>query len=188
MVQTNQWLPLITEILIEFIDIENKKRLKWVTLEGSAIGGIEANKENMLVGGTGKIHILDYQGNTTGNIKAKSKGTIWYISLLKNGNFCYSDFYNVFCIKPDGTPLCSYKSSELQNPQKITNDSHGNIYIIGYLSSNVHRLSSDGRFIDIILKKENGLDRPRALYFNRRYTKLFISNKDGKVISVFNAK
>lgn len=108
--------------------------------------------------------------------------------LIKNGNFCYSDFYNVFCVKADGTPLFSYKSSELQNPQKITSDSHGNIYIIGYLSSNVHRLSSDGGFIDIILKKENGLDRPRALYFNRRYTKLFLSKKDGKVISVFNSK
>jgi hypothetical protein len=51
---------------IEFIDIENKKLLKWVTLEGSAIGGIEVNKDNMFVGRTGKVYILDYQGNTTG--------------------------------------------------------------------------------------------------------------------------
>ncbi|CAG2206099.1 unnamed protein product [Mytilus edulis] len=43
-------------------------------------------------------------------------------------------------------------------------------------SNKLHRLSKDGKLIDILLKKEDGLNEPFAVAFNNNYTKLYIAN------------
>jgi hypothetical protein len=65
----------------------------------------------------------------------------------------------------------------------MATDSNGNILIVGSESCNIHRLRPNGTLIDIILKKEDGLDFPIAFCFGKDHTKLYVSNSDGTVIS-----
>jgi hypothetical protein len=43
----------------------------------------------------------------------------------------------------------SYNSPDLRGTQGVTTDNHDNVYIVGCLSNNIHRLRPHGTFIDI---------------------------------------
>jgi hypothetical protein len=43
-------------------------------------------------------------------------------------------------------------------------DQQGHVYISG--ADDIHRLSPDGTFRDIVLSKHDGVDRPRGITFN----------------------
>ena len=92
----------------------------------------------------------------------------------------------MYCIQPDGEEVFTYNSPDLRGAWGITTDNHDNVYIVGHDSNNIHRLRPDGTFIDIILKEEDNIDDPRTCCFNRNYRKLYVVNKFGRGISVFN--
>jgi hypothetical protein len=62
-----------------------------------------------------------------------------------------------YCIKPDGEEVFTYNSPDLRDTWGVTTDNHGNVYIVGRYSDNIHRLRPDGTFIDIILKEEHNI-------------------------------
>jgi hypothetical protein len=66
-------------------------------------------------------------------------------------------------------------------------DQHGHVYINGFESDGIHRLSPDGTFRDIVLSKHDGVDGTRGITFNKDFTKLFIINK-GKTVLVYSCK
>jgi streptogramin lyase len=66
----------------------------------------------------------------------------------------------LYCIKPDGGDVFTYNSPDLRGACGVTTDNHGNIYIAGCYSNNIHRLRTVGTFIDIILKKEHIIKYP----------------------------
>jgi hypothetical protein len=45
-------------------------------------------------------------------------------------------------------------------------DQQGHVYISGYDSDDIHRLSPDGTFRDLILSKHDGVDGPWVITFN----------------------
>jgi streptogramin lyase len=64
---------------------------------------------------------------------------------------------SLYCIKPDGEEVFTYSSPDLRGTMGVTTDNHGNVYIVGRYSNNIHRLRPDGTFIDIILKEEDNM-------------------------------
>jgi hypothetical protein len=64
-------------------------------------------------------------------------------------------------------------------------DQQGHAYICGRDSDDIHRLSPDGTFRDIVLSKHDGVDKPRSITFNNDFTKLFIINNGGKTVLVY---
>ena len=88
--------------------------------------------------------------------------------------------------KTDGEEVFTYRSPDLRDARGVTTDNHGNVYIVGSGSNNIHSLRTDGTFIDIILKKEDNIKAPVACCLSRNYRKLYVVNLDGGVISVFN--
>jgi hypothetical protein len=48
--------------------------------------------------------------------------------------------------------------------QGLAVDQQGHVYICGRDSHNIHRLSPDGTFRDIVLSKHDGVDRPRSIF------------------------
>ena len=172
---------------IQFIDIVRKKVYKEIKITGSQSGGVSASNTNIFVAGKGLIHVLDHQGHPVIKIETKAeKGNPFYITICNSGNICYSDSVSLYCITPDGDEVFTYSSPDLRNAWGVTTDNHGNVYIAGFNSKNIHRLRPDGTFIDIILKKEDNIDYPRTCCFNRTYRKLYVVNHLGAVISVFN--
>jgi hypothetical protein len=94
----------------------------------------------------------------------------------------------LYCIKPDGEEVFTYSSADLRGAWGVTTDNHGNIYIVGHCSNNIHRLRPGGTFVEIILKKEDNIISPESCYFSRNYRKLYVVNNFGRVISVFNVE
>ena len=66
-------------------------------------------------------------------------------------------------------------------------DQQGHVYMSGYHSNDIHRLSPDGTFRDIVLSKHDGVDIPWSITFNNDFTKLFIINR-GKTVLVYSCK
>jgi hypothetical protein len=63
-------------------------------------------------------------------------------------------------------------------------DRQGHVYISGRNSNDIHRLSPDGTFRDIILNKHDGVDWPYGITFSNDFTKLFIINDGGEAVLV----
>ena len=74
----------------------------------------------------------------------------------------------------------------LRVPSDICSDDYGHVYVSGQYSHSIHRLTVDGKIIDIPLSSQHGINYPVAMCFNRNYTKLYIANEWGKSVMVFN--
>lgn len=68
----------------------------------------------------------------------------------------------------------------------ICSDNNGHVYVSGQGSNNIHRLTQDGKVLDIPLDSRHGILKPVALCFNHNQTKLYITNQWGKSVSVFD--
>ena len=89
------------------------------------------------------------------------------------------------CINLDGHVIYRYDISGLLG---LAVDQQGHVYISGRHSHDIHRLSPDGTFRDIVLSKHDGVDEPRSITFNNDFTKLFIINNEGKTVLVYSCK
>ena len=67
-------------------------------------------------------------------------------------------------------------------PISLAAAANGNLYDTAWLSNNVHCFTPDGKPKGIMLKKENGLDKPYAIVFSKRSSKVFIVNCETKVV------
>lgn len=170
---------------IQFIDTNIRSVVRVEKVPLSNLGGIATTKEYIFVGSLGKINILDHNGYSMRTIKAHDERTPWFISVNRSGDIYYSNPLSFVCLKPDGKRVFSYQPLDIKTPRNMATDSNGNILIVGSESCNIHRLRPNGTLIDIILKKEDGLDFPIAFCFGKDHTKLYVSNSDGTVISVF---
>jgi hypothetical protein len=61
-------------------------------------------------------------------------------------------------------------------------DQQGHVYISGYYSNDIQRLSPDGTFRDIVLSKKDGVDGPLGITFNNEFSKLFIRGRNETVL------
>ena len=149
--------------------------------------------DNVYVGGydsnvKGRINILDSNGQHISTISSvNSVGTVLYIHNRDN-NIYYSNLYNVYCIKKDGSNVLTFSSPEFKVVYGIDTDRQGNVYVVGQDSNNILRLSTDGQNSDIIMKKEDGISQPITLCFSGDFKKLFVSNEGGKRVVVYNCE
>jgi hypothetical protein len=67
-------------------------------------------------------------------------------------------------------------------------DQQGHVYISGYKSYDIQRLSPDGTFRVIVISIQDGVDKPRSITFNNDFTKLFIINREGKTVLDYSCK
>jgi len=136
-------------------------------------------------GGT-RINILDSHGSHISSVSNSSR-SIFYIHHRVN-NIYYTDYSNVYCIKKDGSHLFTFSSPDLEGTLGIDTDRPGNVYVTGWMSNNIVRLSPDGQNSDIVLKPEDGINDPQTLCFSRDFKKLFVSNNNGNRVDVYNCE
>jgi hypothetical protein len=145
------------------------------------VGGYDSN-------GKGMINILDSNGRNISSVSGVSSiRTVYYIHHRDN-NIYYTDYHKVYCIKKDGSNVYTFSSPDLRGTHCIDTDRQGNVYVVGWVSNNILRLSPDGQNSDIIMKKEDGISEPRTLCFSRDFKKLFVSNRGGKRVVVYNCE
>ncbi|CAG2226880.1 unnamed protein product [Mytilus edulis] len=90
---------------------------------------------------------------------------------------------NDITVRKQGT---SYWNSVLENipniatidtPTDICSDDNGHLYVSGQGSNNIHRLTQDGKVLDIPLHSQQGIIEPVAICFNKNYTKFYVVNE-----------
>ena len=166
---------------ITFQNITNCFGVTWVD-DNVYFSGRDSNGEWM------RINILDSNGQYISSISSISSiGYVRYIHHREN-NIYYTDLSEVYCIKKDGSDVFTFSSPDHTMPYGIDTDRQGNVYVVGFLSNNILRLSPDGQNSDIIMKKEDGISKPVTLCFSRDFMKLFVSNEGGKRVVVYNCE
>ena len=162
------------------ISVQNINRCLGVTWvdDNVYVGGHGSN-------GKGRINIVDSNGQHISSISSVS-----YVQYIhhRDNNIYYTDYRKVYCIKKDGSNVFTFSSPDLKGIYGIDTDRKGHVYVVGFGSNNILRLSSDGQNSDIITKKEGGISDPVTLCFSRDFQKLFVSNERGKRVVVYNCE
>jgi hypothetical protein len=175
-------VTLPRERSIQFINTTNNTKDNMIDI-GEWCYGVTAVKDKIYIGGVDKVIILNIDGSlvrkiaTTGinyNLLYNERND--QLLLRQNGELC--------CINLDGHVIYRY---DISGWRGLAVDQQGHVYISGLDSHDIHRLSPDGTFRDIVLSKHDGVDEPRSITFNNDFTKLFIIN-GGKTVLVYSCK
>ncbi|XP_071121480.1 tripartite motif-containing protein 2-like [Mytilus edulis] len=172
------------EPYIQFIDISNRRLLYKIEVKGSKNSGIAATKDHISISTNAEMQVLDVSGKFKSNICLEGKIlALSYICVCSNGNICFSSQDTVYCITSDGDSVFTYASTDLCSARSIQVAGDGHIYVVGRLSNNIHKLTSTGTLVDILLN--DYISNPLAFCFNHDFSKIYMANKNGEVISVF---
>jgi hypothetical protein len=176
-------VTLPEEDSIQFINTTNNTKDNKINI-GELCEGVTAVKDKIYIGGRGKVIILNIDGSLVRKIATdRYNNNLLYnerndqLLLRQNDRLC--------CINLDGHVIYTYHISGLLG---LAVDQQGHVYTSGRDSHDIHRLSPDGTFRDIVFSKHDGVDRPRSITFNNDFTKLFIINNEGKTVLVYSCK
>jgi hypothetical protein len=86
----------------------------------------------------------------------------------------------VTCYTIKGEKLWEYRDAlVLKDPRGVSVDNNYNVYVTSCRSHNVVELTSDGRQGRQLIRSDDRLDCPTAIYFNRANNKLLLTNENG---------
>jgi len=155
--------------------------------------GISITSNNIVVGGDDEIYIMDINGRYQSTIPVPGN-CVRYISLEtreEETKIVFTSQNNkVQCISIDGTEIFSFTSTGLISPAGLAIDDLGNLFVAGFRSCNIHQLKLGGNDIEntIILKKEDGVKKSKALCFSKDRSQLYIAINGGKSILIYNTR
>jgi hypothetical protein len=167
---------------IQFINTTNNTKDNKIEIGGWCYS-VTAGKDKIYIGGDSKVIILNTEGSFVREIPTNCafNNNLLYnerndqLLLRQNGRLC--------CINLDGHVIYRY---DISGDRGLAVDQQGHAYTSG--TDDIHRLSPDGTFRDIVLSKHDGVDGPRSITFNNDFTKLFIINDGGESVLVYSCK
>ncbi|XP_063435609.1 tripartite motif-containing protein 2-like [Mytilus trossulus] len=172
---------------IQSLNIVSLRPLGKVINLGGKCTAVTHDNEQVIVAVDDKLKLITIDGKLIRHID--HPGLVWSLSAVFNGKIYYSDFFDdddvLHCINLDGTNIFSYQHPELIGPTGVAVDTHGNVYVAGLSSNNVHQLSGDGTLLSIILTKKDGIKYPRGMAYNREKRELLLINQDRKIIQFY---
>lgn len=94
-----------------------------------------------------------------------------------NGRICYSNFYkhNLTVLDSEYNVIFKYEDTNmLKGPLGIAIDQKGYVYATGYISENLVAVSPDGKKVDQLLSRDDGLNNPTLLHYDQ-YSRLIVT-------------
>jgi hypothetical protein len=174
-------LPL--EYSIQFINTSNNTKDNKIEV-GVECHGVTAVKDKIYISGYSKVLILNTDGSCVREITTDADGIYNLLYNERNDQLLFRQKGRLCCINLDGHVIYRYNISGTIG---LDVDQQGHVYISGYTSDDIHRLSPDGTFRDIVLGKHDGVDWPGGIKFNNDFTKLLIINGSASVL-VYSCK
>ena len=169
---------------IQFINTTNNTKDNKIKI-GEWCNGVTAVKDKIYIGGRDKVLILNTDGSLVREIATNYRYNNNLLYNERNDQLLLRQHGRLCCINLDGHVIYRY---DISGYEGLAVDQQGHVYICGYHSHDIHRLSPDGTFRDIVLSKHDGVDGPRSITFNNDFTKLFIINRGGKTVFVYSCK
>ena len=122
-----------------------------------------------------EVRVLDKQGQLKSRLGNR---WIWsnlfslpfYITVNTAGDKIFvSDRwgYTVTCMKVDGSVVYQYHDADLNKPHGLICDDGDNLVVCGFISNNIHVITSDGKKYDDLLSSENGLVGPWCVAYRK---------------------
>jgi hypothetical protein len=176
-------VTLPDEDSIQFINTTNNTKDNKIKI-GEECVGVTAVKDTIYIGGVRKVLILNTDGSRVREITTDGGYNFNLLYNERNDQLLLRQHGRLCCINLDGHVIYRY---DISGYRGLAVDQQGHVYINGRDSDDIHRLSPDGTFRDIVLSKHDGVDGPRGITFNNDFTKLFIINK-GKTVLVYSCK
>ena len=176
-------VTLLYERSIQFINTTNNTKDNKINI-GERCGGVTAVKDKIYIGGYDKVIILNIDGSFVRKIATHGGVNYYLLYNERNDQLLLRQDGRLCCINLDGHVIYRY---DISGCVGLAVDQQGHVYISGYDSHDIHRLSPDGTFRDIVLSKHDGVDEPRSITFNNDFTKLFIINR-GESVLVYSCK
>ena len=169
---------------IQFINTTNNTKDNKINI-GELCRGVTAVKDKIYIGGIDKVIILNIDGSLVRKIATTDRYNYNLLYNERNDQLLLRQNRGLCCINLDGHVIYRYDISGLYG---LAVDQQGHVYISGGGSHDIHRLSPDGTFRDIVLSEHDGVDRPSSITFNNDFTKLFIINNRGETVLVYSCK
>ena len=183
-------VTLLQENSIQFINTTNNTKDNKINI-GELCRGVTAVKDQIYIGGNNKVIILNIDGTFVRKIATHGGFNYNLLYNERNDQLLLRQDGRLCCINLDGHVIYRY---DISGHRGLAVDQQGHVYISGYDSHDIHRLSPDGTFRDIVLSKHDGVDGPWSITFNNDFTKLFIINGggflggQGKSVLVYSCK
>ena len=166
---------------IQFINTTNNTKDNKINI-GERCYGVTAGKDKIYIGGDNKVTILNTEGSFVRKITTNLGINSNVLYNERNDQLLLRQYEGLCCINLDGHVIYRY---DISGRYGLAVDQQGHAYICG--ADDIHRLSPDGTFRDIVLSEHDGVDWPRSITFNNDFTKLFIINR-GKTVLVYSCK
>ena len=176
-------VTLPKEESIQFINTTTKRKDKKIRT-GKGCRGVTVVKDKIYLDGFTRVLILNTDGSRVREITTDTCYKFNIVYNDKNGQLLLREMRTLRCINLDGHLIYRYTVS---GGLGLTVDRQDYVYICGDKSNDIHRLSPDGTFRDIVLSEHDGVDRPFGITFNNDFTKLFIINKT-KTVLVYSCR
>ena len=177
-------VTLLQERSIQFINTTNNTKDNKINIR-EWCRGVTAVKDKIYIGGEDKVIILNIDGSFVREIATHGGDNNNLLYNERNDQLLLRQDGRLCCINLDGHVIYTY---DISGGVGLAVDQQGHVYISGRVSDDIHRLSPDGTFRDIVLSKHDGVDVPRSITFNNDFTKLFIINNGGKTVLVYSCK
>jgi glucose/arabinose dehydrogenase len=153
----------------------------------TAIYGITATSDNIIVGDQGRIHCLDTEGKYLRTITLSKESITHHLSIGHNNQtIYYSTTSSINCVKLDGTEVFSYEIPNEENHRKIAIDRNGNLYAAGFDTNTIQRLHSNGTVDCAVLNEGDEVKGPMSICFNKSCDKLYMANLMSCTVHVYS--
>ncbi|XP_063420356.1 uncharacterized protein LOC134705570 [Mytilus trossulus] len=169
---------------IQIIDLNLSKPGRKIKIEGHCYG-ITSVKDKIWVENQPRtLTLMNISGKVMNTIKTTFDPCD--ICATKDGGVYCSDVTKskVYFVASDGKEQEIYNSPDLKCPSGVAVDDHGDVYVAGYLSNNIHRISGDGQ-IEIVLTENDDINKPGDLSYNFETRELLVVNNDSETINIY---
>ncbi|XP_063418449.1 uncharacterized protein LOC134701250 [Mytilus trossulus] len=163
---------------IDIIDIKNQRKIKFMELPGRTYG-ITRDHDSLYVcvegRGIYKINILD---GTTARVISCNLPICSYVSVFSDKIYYTNyEYSSVVCCDKNGSRVWIFEDKlVLDEPEGISIDNNGHVFVVGVKSSNVVIISNDGKHHKQLLTKDDGLRSPSAIFLDKENKKLLVAN------------
>lgn len=180
---------------IQFISVDKSKSLSLmgnISADNPCYGIFHSNNQ-LTVTQSDKTEILDMKGEVLQHFASDSAGNqlfkhAKYLTMSPDYKTIYVSDYTkntVTGLSTDGEVKAIYKERELQMPYGVTVDSAGNVYVCGYSSSTIHKLSADLSSGKVILDESDGIVMPQSIAFCARQNRIYVGMWCNDTIRVY---
>lgn len=118
--------------------------------------------------------------NINGKVQNTKQTTFTPVDICANKDgdvYCTdSDSDKVFVVTSDGKEREMYSSPDMKRAEGLALDDHGDVYVAGYASNNIHRIFNDGQKHDIVLTADDGITQPTSLSYNCETREMLVIN------------